>query len=370
MAVPRVFISSTAYDLGPVRERLRQFVLDMGHEPVMSEYSDVLYDHRFHTHTACVQEVPLCDIMVLVVGGRFGGAAVPEARDEITTPGGGTSLEHFDNLSITQIEVLKAIDEGIPLFAFVDDAVWHDHKLFEVNGGSVDIIYPSIQKADTARYIFDFINFLRRRTAGNAIVPFRQIADIEHHLRRQWSALLQRLLTESTNKAHVEERDRAIGEQIEDLKLAVLSTISADDARKIARSVLRFRSLVDFLLSLEIAESRSLLEGNPATWETVKSKAGVVEVTAVRDGSQAAVRTLLTLEDGSGRITRFSFQKYQELESLWSEFIALDQEARFAVFDALVDDRGGRVLRQTAHIQDAGDYLDSLGLGSRATASD
>ena len=44
MAVPRVFISSTCYDLQEIRFQLRRFIQDIGYEPVMSEFGDIFYD--------------------------------------------------------------------------------------------------------------------------------------------------------------------------------------------------------------------------------------------------------------------------------------------------------------------------------------
>jgi hypothetical protein len=45
----------------------------------MSDYADVLYDPRSHTHDSCLKEVPGCDMVVLIIGSRFGGTAVPSA---------------------------------------------------------------------------------------------------------------------------------------------------------------------------------------------------------------------------------------------------------------------------------------------------
>ena len=37
MAVPRVFVSSTCYDLKYIRENLKYFIRSLGYEPVLSE---------------------------------------------------------------------------------------------------------------------------------------------------------------------------------------------------------------------------------------------------------------------------------------------------------------------------------------------
>ena len=79
MSILKVFISSTCYDLDNVRDGLRDFIYNIGYEPIMSDYGDVLYDPRIHTHTSCIEEVKNCDMLVLLIGGRFGGKAISEA---------------------------------------------------------------------------------------------------------------------------------------------------------------------------------------------------------------------------------------------------------------------------------------------------
>ncbi len=34
----RIFVSSTCYDLAAIRESIREMILDLGHEPLLSEY--------------------------------------------------------------------------------------------------------------------------------------------------------------------------------------------------------------------------------------------------------------------------------------------------------------------------------------------
>jgi hypothetical protein len=83
MANLRVFVSSTCFDLSVTRGQLRAFVEDLGFQPVMSDYNDVLFDPRVHTHTSCINEVASCDMVLVLVGSRFGGRAVPAAVAQI-----------------------------------------------------------------------------------------------------------------------------------------------------------------------------------------------------------------------------------------------------------------------------------------------
>lgn len=73
MATPRVFISSTCYDLKYIRENLKYFIRTLGYEPILSEEGDVFYNPSLHTHEACLSEVSSCQMLVLIIGGRYGG---------------------------------------------------------------------------------------------------------------------------------------------------------------------------------------------------------------------------------------------------------------------------------------------------------
>lgn len=208
MAGLRVFLSSTCYDLNILRSQLRIFIQSLGYEPIMSDYDDVLYDPRIHTHTSCIDEVCNCDMLVLVIGPRFGGKSSPEALNKINFDGLNNSslnvesLKKKENLSITQLEVLKAIEESIPIYTFIDKKVWHDHELYEKNNDKPyidEIVFPSIEKQETAKFIFNFINFIRLRIKGNNIFTFEKIQDIQDTLKKQWASYFQKLLNEQRN---------------------------------------------------------------------------------------------------------------------------------------------------------------------------
>lgn len=229
----KVFVSSTCYDLNNIRDSLRSFIIGLGHNPVMSEYGDVLYDPRLHTHTSCINEVKNCDILVLLIGGRFGGNAVSEAvpvidfekiKEIINTK---TTIGD-EKLSITHLEVLKAIEYGLPVYTFIKEDVLNDHKIYEKNKNKPfisEITFPSIDKQETAKYIFEFINIIRLRKFGNNIFSFRRESDIEDVLKRQWSSYFQRLIKEQlANKK--EENISVLEKKIEGLHDLVWRFIS------------------------------------------------------------------------------------------------------------------------------------------------
>lgn len=107
------------------------------------------------------------------------------------------------NFSITQLEVLKAIDESIPIYTFIKKDVWDDHYKYEQlkkEKKEKSISFSSIQKKETAEYIFEFINFIRRRKKNNAIYPFDDAKEIKDVLRKQWAGYFQKVLKEQKNE--------------------------------------------------------------------------------------------------------------------------------------------------------------------------
>ena len=68
VAVPRVFISSTYYDLRHVRTAIKDFIESLGFETVLSENFDVFYHKGISVQTACLDDIKKCDIFILVIG--------------------------------------------------------------------------------------------------------------------------------------------------------------------------------------------------------------------------------------------------------------------------------------------------------------
>ncbi len=353
MPSPKVFVSSTCYDLGMVREQMRSFLTGLGYDPIMSEYSDVLYDPRHHTHSNCLQEIPNADMVVLLVGSRFGGKAIPEALslidlDNLLNSSFDVSvLDDADKLSVTQLEVLKAIDSSIPVFAFVDEKVWHDHLVYEKNKELVSSIkFPSIDKPESAKFIFEFLNFLRQRTEGNSVIPFGKTEDIENHLRKQWSALFQRLLQEQRTNRTDERRSIFITEQIEDLKTAVLSTIGSSQTRDVARGVIKYRRLNDFLRSLGFS-TPDIITQSKCSFEELLKEAGIVGIQSIPEEKRRMGRTAMLKEDRTFYELRFGEEFLNRISMDWHSFSSLPSEQREVIFDALsdMDGMGMHILR-------------------------
>ncbi|MFX4267258.1 DUF4062 domain-containing protein [Aliarcobacter butzleri] len=184
MAIPRVFISSTCYDLKHIRENLKFFVKTIGYEPVLSDDGDVFYSPYSHTHESCLKEVETCQLFILIIGGRYGG-----------------SFKDSDK-SITNNEYKEAVKQNIPIFTLVETGVYSDHNVYNKNKKDKpniykDISYPNIDDIK----IFDFIDEVRKNGKNNAIQPFRNFSDMEAYLKKQWAGMMYDFLIEKNKES-------------------------------------------------------------------------------------------------------------------------------------------------------------------------
>ncbi|WP_186142061.1 DUF4062 domain-containing protein [Burkholderia gladioli] len=378
MASLRVFVSSTCYDLSVIRSQLRQFIERLGHEPVMSDYNDVVYDPASHTHTSCIDEVAGVDAVVVIIGSRFGGTVVPQALQAVdieslkSVSKSHELLKTKEALSITQLEVLKAIERSVPVFAFVDQRVWHDHATYEKNKGKEiadQIEYDSIDKPSTAKYVFEFINFLRHRNSNNAITTFSRLQDIEDSLRRQWSGLLQHLLLERRTRALDRRRIEDLGEQFENLKAAILAAVGSKDEKQIARGVVRYRKLYDFVSAFGSAGAASILSNSAMSWAEFLESEKIVDVTEVpgdfpENYTGRTVTQILHKSDGTFYMLFRPFDM-ESMQREWDSFMEIREESRAVIVDALGEMRGGSSIMMRRFVRHINQSLESFLAGSR-----
>jgi hypothetical protein len=247
VAIPKVFISSTCFDLSEIREQLKRFVRSFGFEPVLSEHGDVFYHPDLHTHEACVHEVSNCQLFILIIGGRFGGTYTLDKSK-----------------SITNAEYDAARTANIPVFTYVRGGVLGNHHIYRENRSKKfvsEINYPAVDKQDDAENIFKFIDDVRRAPTNNAFEGFDNFNDIEVHLRKQWAGMFFDFLKTREIKNQIDATNHFLNnlkgsnEKLESLvKSLYLSTSSnSSDAQKsitdieIQSNVKKFfESLLDF----------------------------------------------------------------------------------------------------------------------------
>lgn len=172
MAAPRVFISSTFYDLKQVRNNIGDFIKSLGYEPVMHEHSGVAYSQTTPLENDCYHELASCDIVVCIIGNHFGSK----------------SLEN--DLSITMNEIQNAIKNKKKVYIFIANDVYTENRTYLLNkdSGTFKSAYT-----DDIR-IHEFIADLNNTVKNHVIVSFETTDQIIDTLKSQFAGLLQNLL--------------------------------------------------------------------------------------------------------------------------------------------------------------------------------
>ncbi|MEZ9445674.1 DUF4062 domain-containing protein [Vibrio sp. 10N.222.54.F12] len=179
MARPRVFVSSTYYDLKYVRADLQRFIEEQGYDPVLNEKGHIPYGSEEKLESYCYKEIELCDIVVGIVGGRYGS----DSRENT-------------GYSVSNVELQSAIKKGKQLYIFIDHQVLTEYRTYQANKDNNSINYASV---DDSR-VFKFIDELFNLPNNNQIQSFNSVMDITSHLKEQWAGLFQRLLSEEIRK--------------------------------------------------------------------------------------------------------------------------------------------------------------------------
>jgi hypothetical protein len=186
MPAPRVFVSSTFYDLKYIRENLKFFIKSIGFEPVLSEEGSIFYDPTLHVQDACLAEIPSCQLFVLIIGGRHGEQHKEREK------------------SITNAEYSEAARIKIPIFALIEQSVLDQNYVYSSNKLNPDIdetkiSYPAVDSTK----IFEFIEEVRGNAVNNALVPFNDFEDLQSYLKQQWASMMYHFLTTESEARRV-----------------------------------------------------------------------------------------------------------------------------------------------------------------------
>jgi len=173
MATPRVFISSTYYDLKHVRNDVCNFITSLGYAPVMHDKGGVAYTQIEPLENSCYSELSTCDIVVCIIGNHF-----------------GTQSSNSD-FSITMEELRTALKNKKKIYIFIAKDVYTENRTYLQNrdSGSFKPAYVDDIK------IHEFIAELCETVKNNPIVTFDTTTDIVESLRSQFAGLFQSYLT-------------------------------------------------------------------------------------------------------------------------------------------------------------------------------
>lgn len=204
---PRIFISSTFYDLKYIREELMRFIVSKNYEPILFENGNVGYTPNRALDISCYEAMKNSDMAILIIGGKYGS---PSTTD---------NNEFEEYVSVTRKEFRSANESKIPIYTFVDSKVFTEYELYERNiNESEAILNIKFNNADNIN-IFKFINEIK--ILGLPMFQFLTINDIEHILNEQWADLMKKYLTQL--------REQKTAETLQDILEKLENTIGGID---------------------------------------------------------------------------------------------------------------------------------------------
>ena len=176
MAKPRVFISSTFYDLKQIRSDLDNFIGSLGYEAVRNEEGDIPYGNSEALENYCYKEIKGVDILISIIGGRYGSNSKKESY------------------SISQMELKTALKENKQIYIFIDKNVYSEYETYVVNKHIEEF---QCRFADDKR-IYTFIDEIKELNVNNNIKSFEMASDITKYLKEQFAGLFQSFLENQT----------------------------------------------------------------------------------------------------------------------------------------------------------------------------
>lgn len=180
---PRIFISSTFYDLKYIREELSNFIIDKHYEPILFENGNIGYTPHSRLDISCYEAMRNSDMAILIIGGKYGSPATNQNEND--------NFQEY--ISVTRNEFRTAQKNNIPIYAFVDSKVFTEYELYENNINFSDsILNIKFNNVDNIN-IFKFIKEIK--ILGLPTFQFSSIYDIKHILNEQWSDLMKKYLT-------------------------------------------------------------------------------------------------------------------------------------------------------------------------------
>lgn len=177
MAKPRIFISSTFYDLKHIRHDLHSFIESLGYEPIRNEEGNISYGKDTPLDEYCYKEIETIDILISIIGGRYGSTTSSDT-----------------DMSISQKEFSIAIEQNKQVYIFIEKNVLAEYDTYVINKGNKNIRYASVDNVK----IFEHINKIKSMERNNNIKGFETILDITRYLKEQFAGLFQRFLEQQT----------------------------------------------------------------------------------------------------------------------------------------------------------------------------
>lgn len=254
MAKPRIFVSSTYYDLKHIRTSLESFIHSFGYEPVLFESGDIFFSHEKPLDESCFAELQNCHMQILIIGGSYGSAE------------SGTKLSEEDKLdpyrvynSVTRTEFQVAHKRQIPIYFFVENSVLAEYNTYKKNRENTSIVYAHVSSVN----IFALLDEIYALQNGNYIQGFTKFEDISSWLKAQWAHLMAEFLSNRTSQLELRTLSNSleslslITSSLKDYSAAILNKVEPGKAQEIETDQKqKFEKKLDVFKASEFYSSR------------------------------------------------------------------------------------------------------------------
>jgi hypothetical protein len=197
----------------------------------MSEYGEVGYIRPTTAATACYRTVEQCQMVVLIIGKRYGTPA-------------------DDGFSVTHKECLAAKEASIPTITLVEQQVLHYKEVFDASPEAD--IWSTFSRMDRPSSTFKLIDDISSSEIFNGLIPFASAVDAKEKLKLQIADFVGERLGETISP---------MSKQIKDV-LAEIKTLRNQIAHGPgdAGDTKKYLAATRFLLNDNASEYRKLLE--------------------------------------------------------------------------------------------------------------
>lgn len=186
MAKPRIFISSTYYDLRNIRSDLERYIKERNYDPILNEKGHIAYSNIKRLEEYCYKEIENCDIVISIIGGRFGSTA-----------------HETDGYSISQKELKTAFDKGKQVYIFIEKAVLHEYRTYDKNKDDKELLKKIKFSAVDNIKIYEFLDEVFSLPINNQYTGFDTSNEIIGYLQEQWASLFQSLLQDASKQKEI-----------------------------------------------------------------------------------------------------------------------------------------------------------------------
>lgn len=184
--IPNVFVSSTIQDLQYLRDAIRETLIELGYNPVMSDYGDIGYLPTTTAEESCYVTIRDCQLAVLIIGKRYGSVS-------------------RTGLSVTHNEFHTARENSIPVVSLVDRDVMSFKVVYDANQSSHrETTFPGM---DSPTSTFRFIQEIGESKTNNGVLAFSSAAEVRQQVKKQIAHLFGEMLRNRFDPIKVQLQD-------------------------------------------------------------------------------------------------------------------------------------------------------------------